>query len=158
MEKLYHFHGGQIWRGFGRLAPPIGPAPGLFFGATSPGYTTTGVLMRDEAMSGKEAVTYRRGWWSSDSGEAISRCVNNGLLGLVRRHDGRLLPILGLRSEEGRRYLHIQGAHLDFWATVEELVYRGYRLVIAKPGVWELWSVIDCQETLSIGVHHVGIH
>lgn len=84
--------------------------------------------------------------------------LNGSLLGLVRRHDGRLLPVLGVRDEQGRRYLHIKGTQIDFWATVEELVFRGYRLVVAKPGVWDLWSVVACQENLPGGIRHASVH
>lgn len=67
------------------------------------------------------------------------------LAGLVRRYDGTLLPILKTESVDGRVKLHIQGAVVDFWATPEELYMRGYRLLCAKPAIWDLWSPVICE-------------
>lgn len=67
------------------------------------------------------------------------------LAGLVRRYDGTLLPILKTESVDGRVKLHIQGSVVDFWATPEELYMRGYRLLCAKPAIWNLWSPVMCQ-------------
>lgn len=36
--------------------------------------------------------------------------------------------------------MHIKGAVVDFWATPAELHRRGYRLVMAKPLVWDVWG------------------
>ncbi|PKY11723.1 hypothetical protein B1757_02735 [Acidithiobacillus marinus] len=73
------------------------------------------------------------------------------LAGLVRRYDGTLLPILKTEAVDGRVKLHIQvpaggkGSVVDFWATPEDLYMRGYRLLCAKPAIWDLWSPVMCQ-------------
>lgn len=64
------------------------------------------------------------------------------LAGLVRRHDGRLLPVLAIEERDDRLYLHIQGGMVDFWATPTELIARGYRLLCAKRVLWDLWSPV----------------
>ena len=69
----------------------------------------------------------------------------NYFSGIVRRHDGRLLPVLKTETVDSLVSLHIQGAVVDFWATPEELYMRGYRLLCAKPAIWDLWSPVICQ-------------
>jgi hypothetical protein len=64
--------------------------------------------------------------------------------GLVRRPEGTILPVLKTESVEGLVKLHIQGSVVDFWATPEELYFRGYRLLCAKPAIWDLWSRVIC--------------
>lgn len=64
--------------------------------------------------------------------------------GLVRRQDGTLLPILETEAVDGLLKLHIQGAVVDFWATPEELYAREYRLVCARPSIWDSWSQVLC--------------
>jgi hypothetical protein len=64
------------------------------------------------------------------------------LMGLVRRHDGRLLPVLAIEERDDRLYLHIEGGMVDFWATPTELIARGYRLLCAKRVLWDLWSPV----------------
>ncbi len=49
--------------------------------------------------------------------------------GIIRRQDGKMLPVLGVEDRDGSSFLHIQGAAVDFWATPTELYRRGYRLV-----------------------------
>ncbi|MBU2741720.1 hypothetical protein [Acidithiobacillus albertensis] len=64
--------------------------------------------------------------------------------GLVRRHDGTIFPIVKTELVDGFTKLHIQGSVVDFWATPEELYFRGYRLLCAKPAIWDLWSRVIC--------------
>ena len=64
--------------------------------------------------------------------------------GVIRRHDGPLLPVLGCDDRDSLTFLHVQGAAVDFWATPGELYRRGYRLAAAKPAVWDLWSGVMC--------------
>ena len=59
---------------------------------------------------------------------------------IIRRYDGRLLPVLGCDDRTGVTYLHIHGAAVDFWAAPAELHRRGYRLVMARPHVWDVWG------------------
>ncbi len=66
------------------------------------------------------------------------------LAGVIRRHDGKLFPVLGIKREDDAPCLHIKGAVVDFWATPAELYRRGYQLVMAKPAVWDLWSTVMC--------------
>jgi hypothetical protein len=60
--------------------------------------------------------------------------------GIIRLCDGKLLPVLGCDRRDNALYLHVQGAAVDFWATPAELHQRGYRLVLAKPAVWDVWG------------------
>lgn len=62
--------------------------------------------------------------------------------GVIRRHDGRLFPVLGVGHQDEVLHLHINGAVVDFWATPAELYRRGYRLAAAKPAVWDLWGTV----------------
>lgn len=62
------------------------------------------------------------------------------MAGVVVRRDGRLLTVLGTTDRDGEMVLHIQGAAVDFWASPRELYQCGYRLVAAKPAVWDLWG------------------
>lgn len=60
--------------------------------------------------------------------------------GIIRRHDRKMLPVLGCAIQINAPCLHIQGAIVDFWATPAELYRRGYRLVMARPSVWDVWG------------------
>ncbi|WP_312283429.1 hypothetical protein [Candidatus Igneacidithiobacillus taiwanensis] len=62
------------------------------------------------------------------------------LAGIIRRPDGKSLPVLGCSDIAGKTMLHIQGT-VDFWATPRELHRKGYRLMAAKPYVWSAWGV-----------------
>ena len=62
------------------------------------------------------------------------------MAGVVVRRDGRLLTVLGTTDRDGEMVLHIQGAAVDFWGSPRELYQRGYRLVAAKPAVWDIWG------------------
>lgn len=66
------------------------------------------------------------------------------IAGIVRRHDGRLLPIVGIVEHDNRQVLHIQGRAVDFCAAPAELIRRGYRILCAKQPVWDLWSPAFC--------------
>ena len=77
------------------------------------------------------------------------------MAGVIVRRDGRMLTVLGTEERDGETLLHIQGAAVDFWATPRELYQKGYRLVAAKPAIWDLWGgvcgygsaqLILCQE------------
>ncbi|MBU2743601.1 hypothetical protein HF670_04050 [Acidithiobacillus thiooxidans] len=78
----------------------------------------------------------------------ISKSINAHKLkqfaGIVRRHEGIILPILKIDMVDGFTKLHIQGSVVDFWATPEELYFRGYWLLCAKPAIWDLWSRVIC--------------
>ncbi|MBU2753108.1 hypothetical protein HFU84_02390 [Acidithiobacillus sp. CV18-2] len=65
--------------------------------------------------------------------------------GVIRRHDGKLFPVLGIDHRDNAIYLHVEGAAVDFWATPAELYRRGYRLAAAKPAVWDLWYRVRCK-------------
>ena len=62
------------------------------------------------------------------------------MAGVVVRRDGKLLTVVGIEDRDGDTHLHIQGAAVDFWATSCELYHCGYRLVAAKPTIWDLWG------------------
>ncbi|MGE0049456.1 MAG: hypothetical protein AB7T01_11070 [Acidithiobacillus sp.] len=62
------------------------------------------------------------------------------LAGIIRRPDGRTLSVLGCSDFAGQAMLHIQGT-VDFWASPRELDRKGYRLMAAKPYVWNVWRV-----------------
>lgn len=66
--------------------------------------------------------------------------VTGNMAGVVVRRDGKLLTVLGTADRDGETMLHIQGAAVDFWGSPRELYLNGYRLVAAKPGVWNLWG------------------
>ena len=55
--------------------------------------------------------------------------------------NGSTIPVLGPDHQDDILCLHVQGAAVDFWVTPAELYHRrGYRLVIAKPPVWDVWG------------------
>ena len=58
---------------------------------------------------------------------------------VVVRRDGKLLTVLGTADRDGETVLHIQGAAVDFWGSPRELYLNGYRLIIAKLPIWDLW-------------------
>ena len=66
--------------------------------------------------------------------------ILQGFAGIIRRPDGRFLAVIGCSDIAGRTMLHIQGT-VDFWATPRELHRKGYRLMAAKPSVWNAWDV-----------------
>ena len=70
------------------------------------------------------------------------------MAGVVVRRDGRLLNVLGTTDRDGEMVLHIQGAAVDFWGSPRELYQRGYRLVAAKPAVWDIWGRVVCASDL----------
>ena len=80
--------------------------------------------------------------------------ITVNMAGVVVRRDGKLLTVLGTEEQDGETVLHIQGAATDFWGSPRELYQRGYRLVAAKPAIWDLWrgcgyglaQLILCQE------------
>ena len=63
-----------------------------------------------------------------------------GLAGIIRRPNGNALPVLGCSDIDGQAMLHLQGS-VDFWATPRELQKKGYRLMSAKPCVWDVWRI-----------------
>ena len=65
--------------------------------------------------------------------------ITESMAGVVVRRDGKLLTVLGTADRDGETVLHIQGAAVDFWGSPRELYQRGYRLVAAKPAIWDLW-------------------
>ena len=68
------------------------------------------------------------------------KAIAPGLAGIILRPDGRSLPVLGCSDIAGKTMLHIQGT-VNFWATPRELHRKGYRLMTAKPYVWDAWGV-----------------
>ena len=66
--------------------------------------------------------------------------ITESMAGVVVRRDGKLLTVLGTADRDGETVLHIQGAAVDFWGLPRELYQRGYRLVAAKPAVWDIWG------------------
>ena len=66
--------------------------------------------------------------------------ITVNMAGVVVRRDGKLLTVLGTADRDGETVLHIQGAAVDFWGSPRELYQRGYRLVAAKPAVWDIWG------------------
>ena len=61
--------------------------------------------------------------------------------GILRRPDGKTLAVLGCGDIDGKKNLHVQGAVVDFWATPAQLYHRRYRLFVAKPAIWDAWSL-----------------
>lgn len=61
---------------------------------------------------------------------------------VVVRRDGKLLTVLGTADRDGETVLHIQGAAVDFWGSPRELYLNGYRLIIAKLPIWDLWGMV----------------
>ena len=65
--------------------------------------------------------------------------ITVNMAGVVVRRDGKLLTVLGTADRDGETVLHIQGAATDFWGSPRELYLNGYRLIIAKLPIWDLW-------------------
>jgi len=66
--------------------------------------------------------------------------VKLAMEGIIVRSDGKLLTILGSSENEGQALLHIQREDGGFRASPRELYRLGYRLVAAKPAIWDLWG------------------
>lgn len=66
--------------------------------------------------------------------------ITGNMAGVVVRRDGKLLTVLGMADRDGETVLHIQGAATDFWGSPRELYLNGYRLIIAKLPIWDLWG------------------
>ena len=68
--------------------------------------------------------------------------ITESMAGVVVRRDGKLLTVLGTADRDGETVLHIQGAATDFWGSPRELYLNGYRLIIAKLPIWDLWGMV----------------
>lgn len=68
--------------------------------------------------------------------------ITVNMAGVVVRRDGKLRAVLGTADRDGETVLHIQGTATDFWGSPRELYLKGYRLVAAKPAVWDLWGMV----------------
>ena len=68
--------------------------------------------------------------------------ITESMAGVVVRRDGKLLTVLGAADRDGETVLHIQGAATDFWGSPRELYLNGYRLIIAKLPIWDLWGMV----------------
>jgi hypothetical protein len=60
--------------------------------------------------------------------------------GVIVDPQGKPCTVLGAETIFGRRMLNVKGPSEDFWATPAELYRRGYRLVAAKPAIWDIWG------------------
>ncbi|MBU2822338.1 hypothetical protein HF288_13610 [Acidithiobacillus caldus] len=74
--------------------------------------------------------------------------ITVNMAGVVVRRDGKLLTVLGTADRDGETVLHIQGAATDFWGSPRELHLNGYRLIIAKLPIWDLWRRAVCASDL----------
>ena len=74
--------------------------------------------------------------------------ITVNMAGVVVRRDGKLLTVLGTADRDGETVLHIQGAAVDFWGSPRELYLNGYRLIIAKLPIWDLWRRAVCASDL----------
>lgn len=64
----------------------------------------------------------------------------SSFLGIVRHPNGRLLPVRGAKPVEGVMSLHVQGLHVDYWASPRQLQRRGYTLLCAKGSLLDCWG------------------
>jgi hypothetical protein len=76
------------------------------------------------------------------------------MAGVIVRGDGKPLTVLGSGDIFGQRMLNIQEETGDFWATPAVLYRRGYRLVAAKPAIWETWGMVLCGSAGEKPVRH----
>jgi hypothetical protein len=71
----------------------------------------------------------------------------------MRHPNGRLLPVREAKSLVGVMSLHVQGLHVDYLATPRQMQRRGYTLICAKRGVWDLWRLAMCGEGADVGMN-----
>ena len=66
--------------------------------------------------------------------------VTLAMEGIIVQQDGKLLRVLAASENAGQDLLHIEWEGGDLRASPQDLYRRGYRLVAAKPAIWNLWG------------------
>ena len=74
--------------------------------------------------------------------------ITVNMAGVVLDPHGKLRTVAGYDTIYQQQMLCILGERGNFWATPAELYRRGYRLVAAKPAVWDLWGRVVCASDL----------